>query len=223
MAQDPRLDLGRYIQNPFNRQGQITKRLDFDELFRSKPESGDYPWNPSRFESADLLKRGMTRKQVLNPSLNFVGNAPFFDANVEVTPEYELFEGLGRFDRPNAYDFEEGRARTAQRPQDQPDFKPDWIEAYKLSPTMNPAKMAKNPMPRMRNPDPNGYLMAMAEKRAENEAEDKPSISQLLDRKGVVKSMPVKKEEEEGETTADANEVETNTSPGKTESKPRVT
>jgi hypothetical protein len=35
--------------------------------------------------------------------------------------------------------------------------------------------------------------------------------------------MPVKKEEEEGETTANENDVETNTSPGKTEGKPRVT
>jgi hypothetical protein len=68
----------------------------------------------------------------------------------------------------------------------------------------------------MRNPDPNGYLMAMAEKRAENEVEDKPSIAQLLDRKGVMKSMPVKEEEKEGEDTANKESVETNTSPGKT-------
>jgi hypothetical protein len=68
----------------------------------------------------------------------------------------------------------------------------------------------------MRNPDPNGYLMAMAEKRAENEFEDKPSIAQLLDRKGVMKSMPVKEEEKEGEDTVNEESVETNTSPGKT-------
>jgi hypothetical protein len=68
----------------------------------------------------------------------------------------------------------------------------------------------------MRNPDPNGYLMAMAEKRAENEVEDKPSIAQLLDRKGVMKSMPVKEEEKEGEDTVNKESVETNTSPGKT-------
>jgi hypothetical protein len=58
--------------------------------------------------------------------------------------------------------------------------------------------------------------MAMAEKRAENEVEDKPSIAQLLDRKGVMKSMPVKEEEKEGEDTANKESVETNTSPGKT-------
>ena len=69
----------------------------------------------------------------------------------------------------------------------------------------------------MRNPDPNGYIMAMAEKRAENEVTDKPSIAQLLDRKGVMKSMPAKEEEKEGEDTANEESVETNVSPGKTQ------
>jgi hypothetical protein len=215
MAKDDRLDLGRYIQNPFNRRGEIAKRLDFDDLFRSEAETGQYPWNPSRFGQQDLMRRAMTRKITLNPDLDFVGNTPFFDDNSEVTEAYDMF-GLGTFDRPTAYDFEEGRPKTAQRPQDQPDFNPQWIEAYKLSPTLNPSKVAKNPMPRMRNPDPNGYLMAMAEKRAENEFEDKPSIAQLLDRKGVVKSMPVKEEEKEGQDTANEESVETNASPGKT-------
>lgn len=217
MAKDDRLDLGRYIQNPFNRRGEIAKRLDFDDLFRSKPESGQYPWNPSRFGQQDLMRRAMTRKINLNPDLDFVSNTPFFDDNSQVTEAYDMF-GLGRFNRPEDYDFDEGRAKTTQRPQDQPDFNPQWIEAYKLSPTLNPGKAAKNPMPRTRNPDPNGYLMAMAEKRVESEIEDKPSIAQLLDRKGVMKSMPVKEEEEQGETTADDDDesVETNTSPGKT-------
>lgn len=216
MAKDARLDLGRYVQNPFDKKGQIGKRLDFADLFRSKPETGAYPWNPSRFNQEDLLKRMMTRKITYNPDLNFAPNTPFFDDNTEVTPQYELFEGLGRFDRerPDAYDFDEGRAKTPQRPQDQPDYNPKWIEAYKLSPTVNPGKAAKNPMPRMRNPDPNGYLMKMAENRAENEVQDKPSIAQLLDRNGLIKSESVKTEEKQGEKTATIEE--TNTSPGKT-------
>jgi len=216
MAKDARLDLGRYIQNPFNRRGQIPKRLDFDDLFRAKPETGDYPWNPSRFNERDLLKRSMTRKVTLNPDLNFVGNSPFFDENEDVQAGYELFEGLGRFNRPLDYDFNEGRARTDQRPQNQPDFNAEWMEAYKISPTLNPGKMAKNPMPRLRNPDPNGYLMAMAERRAENEVEDKPSIAQLLDREGLIKAQQAKTEEKQGEETADENETETNISSGKT-------
>ena len=217
MAKDARLELGRYVSNPFNRQGQVSKKLDFHDLFASKPASGDYPWNPSRFSERDLIKRMMTRKETLNPALNFVGNAPFFDNNENgVTPEYELFEGLGRFNRPEDYDFDEGRGKTAQRPQNQPDFNSEWMEAYKLSPTVNPAKMAKNPMPRLKNPDPQGYLMAMAEKRAENEVEDKPSISQLLDRQGLVKAQQAEAEEKQGEQTANINETETNVSPGKT-------
>jgi hypothetical protein len=214
MAKDARLDLGRYVQNPFDKKGQIGKRLDFADLFRSKPETGAYPWNPSRFNQEDLLKRMMTRKITYNPDLNFAPNTPFFDDNSEVTPQYELFEGLGRFNRPEDYDFSEGRANTMQRPQDQPDYRGEWIEAYKLSPTMNPGKAAKNPMPRMKNPDPNGYLMKMAENRAENEVEDKASIAQLLDRNGLIKSEPVKREEKQGEETATIEE--TNTSPGKT-------
>lgn len=214
MAKDARLDLGRYVQNPFNRQGQVTKRLDFNELFRAKPINGGYPWNPSRFTEEDLTKRMMTRKQTLNPSLNFISNSPFFDNNKEVTSQYEMFEGLGRFDRPIDYDFEEGRPNTPQRPQEQPDFNPQWIEAYKISPTLNPSKVAKNPMPRMKNPDPNGYLMALAEKRAENEAEGNSSVAQLLSQQGSANNKVVKKEEEEGEETA--TDVETNVSPGKT-------
>lgn len=215
MAKDARLDLSRYIQNPFDRVATKTRQLNFNELFASKPSTGDYPWNPSRFDSEDLTRRAMTSKRVLNPRLNFVPNTPFFDSNKEVTPDYDMF-GLGRFNRPEDYDFDEGRAKTVQRPQDQPDFNPNWIEAYKLSPTVNPGKMAKNPMPRLRNPDPNGFLMAMAEKRAENETEDNVTIAQLLERQGQVRSEQAKTEERAGETTANDNEKDTNVSPGKT-------
>ena len=208
MVKDARLDLGRYIENPFNRRGQTSKRLDFDDLFRSTSAGGDYPWNPSRFSKEDLLKRAQTRKMTLNPDLQFVGNTPFFDGNPEqATPDYEMFEGIGRFNRPVDYDFDEGRGRTLQRPQDQPDFNPIWMEAYKISPTLRPDKTAKNPMPRMRNPDPNGFLMAAAEKRAESEVEGSPSISDLMSRqKRVVSEQKIATEERQGEITADEAE-----------------
>ena len=208
MAKDARLDLGRYIENPFNRRGQTSKRLDFDDLFRSTSEGGEYPWNPSRFKTRDLLKKAQTRKITLNPDLQFVGNTPFFDGNPdEPTKDYEMFEGIGRFNRPADYDFDEGRARTFQRPQEQPDFNPVWMEAYKISPTIRPDKTSKNPMPRMKNPDPHGFLMAAAEQRAESEVDGTPSISALLERKGKVVSEQKeargeKKEEREGEETA---------------------
>jgi hypothetical protein len=62
----------------------------------------------------------------------------------------------------------------------------------------------------MRNPDPNGYLMSIAENRVENEAEDKVSVAQLLQRKDLYTS----KEEVEGNQTIAADEQ--NISPGKT-------
>ena len=203
MAKDARLELGRYISNPFNRQGKIVKQLDFNDLFRAKPDSGEYPWNPSRFTEEDLLKRSMTRKRIENPGLNFASNAPFFDGNEGVTREYEVFDGIGRFNRTEDYSFEEGRPVTKQRPQDQPDFDPGWVEAYKLSPTLKPGDVAKNPMPRTRNPDPNGFLMANAEARVEAEVEDTQSVASLLEREGSVSEETVKKEEAEGEQTVE--------------------
>ena len=81
------------------------------------------------------------------------------------------------------------------------------MDAYKISPTIRPDKTSKNPMPRMKNPDPNGFLMAAAEQRAESEVDGSPSISALLERKGKVVSEQKeargeKKEEREGEETA---------------------
>jgi len=210
---DQRLDLGRYITNPFNSKGQVSRKLDFDDIFRSKPTTGQYPWNPSRFDEVDLVKRMMTRKRQLNPDLNFIPNSPFFDNNKAVNESYQLFEGLGRFNRPEDYDFEEGRARTSQRPQSQPDFNPAWVEAYRISPTINPGKIAKNPMPRLKNPDPNGYLMSIAEQRAENESENNLSVSQLLERKDLVQR---EQDEREGEITVADESKESNVPPGKT-------
>ena len=203
MAKDARLELGRYISNPFNKQGKIVKQLDFNDLFRAKPDSGEYPWNPSRFTEEDLLKRSMTRKRIENPGLNFASNAPFFDGNEGVTREYEVFDGIGRFNRTEDYSFEDGRPVTKQRPQDQPDFDPGWVEAYRLSPTLKPGDVAKNPMPRTRNPDPNGFLMANAEARVEAEVEDTQSVASLLEREGSVSEETVKKEEAEGEQTVE--------------------
>jgi|TARA_R100000231_G_scaffold122295_1_gene92455 hypothetical protein len=194
MVRDARLDLGRYITNPFNRRGEVTKRLDFDDLFTTESSSGEYPFNPSRFEAKDLTKRAMTRKLNENPGLNFTPNTPFFDDNQQITSDYQLFEGLGRFNRAMDYDFDEGRAKTYQRPQDQPDYNPDWMKAYGISPTVNPGSASKNPMPRLKNPDPNGYIMGQAEGRAKNEAEGNMSVAQLL---ADQKSLPASKEKEE--------------------------
>lgn len=210
MAKDDRLELGRYLTNPFNEGGRVSRKLNFNDLFASKPSTGAPPWTPSRFKAEHLTNALQTKKATLNPRLRFVGNSPFFDDENQLDPkDYELFEGLGRFDRPEAYDFNEGRALTRNRPQNQPDFNPEWIDAYNVSPTVNPGKRAKNPMPRMKNPDPNGYLMSVAENRVEGEAEGKVSVAQLLQRK----DLNVRKEEDEGEETV--TQVEQNPAPGK--------
>jgi hypothetical protein len=208
---DQRLELNRYISNPFDNKGRIASQLNFRELFRNKydTETGGSPWVPSRYTSEDLLKAVQNRKVTLNPRLNFVPNSPFWDTENELPPEdYEMFAGLGRFKRSD-YDFENGRALTKARPQEQPDFKDEWVEAYKLSPTVNPGKRAKNPMPRMANPDPNGFIMSMAENRAENEVEGNVSVAQLLQNK---KLNPT--EEREGNQVI--SKEEENISPGKT-------
>ena len=172
MAKDHRLALDRYIdytKDPFLKKRQV----NFDDSFASKPSSGAAPWMPSRFEQSDLLRRIQTRKLALNPGLNFVGDTP---------EEYEVFADIGRFVRNESYDFNEGRALTTLRPEDQPGFSPVWVEAYRISPTVNPDKRASNPMPRMANPDPKGYMMASAEKRALDEMEDNKSVAQLLNK-----------------------------------------
>jgi len=170
MAKDHRLALDRYIdyaKDPF-----IKKRnVDFNDSFDAKASSGAAPWMPSRFEQSDLLRRIQTRKLKLNPSLNFVGDTP---------EEYEVFADIGRFVRNESYDFKEGRPLTGLRPEEQPGFSPIWVEAYRISPTVNPNKRPTNPMPRVANPDPRGYMMASAEKRAQNEVENNKSVAQLL-------------------------------------------
>ena len=182
---DSRLELGRYVRNPFNKRGQISKRLDFVELFQAQPQVNDYPWNPSRFTERDLTKRAMARKLTENPGLNFVGNAPFFDGNENVTADYEVFEGIGRFKGDQDYNFEDGRPITTDFPQNQPDYNPGWMERYNFSPTIKPDERAKDPMPRNSNPDPNGYLQMMAEQQfAEDQAGAPPTAGQILTAEG---------------------------------------
>ena len=54
---DTRLDLNRYVRNPFDGRGKINRQLDFGELFRSKAPVGEYPWNNDRFQTEDLIKK----------------------------------------------------------------------------------------------------------------------------------------------------------------------
>jgi hypothetical protein len=193
MAKDARLDLGRYIdytKEPFVKK----KQLNFDELFQSKASAGQYPWNPSRFTQSDLLRKMMTRKLSLNPGLNFIG---------ETAEQYQVFAGMPNFDRTADYDFKNGRALTSQRPEIQPGFNELWPETYRLSPTIPADKKIKNPMPRMTDPDPRGFLMAAATRQADSEVEGKTSVSELLSKKtgslGAPAGSSIAKRQEEDE------------------------
>lgn len=172
MAKDHRLALDRYIRDDTFRKRKV---LNFDELFLSPASSGQYPWNPSRFTQADLLRKMMTRKLSLNPGLNFVGDTP---------EQYEVFAGLPNFDRVTQYSFADGRALTSQRPEDQPGYNPLWADSYRLSPTIPPEKKIKNPMPRALDPDPRGFLMSSAVNKVKNEEQGKTSVADLLAKKG---------------------------------------
>jgi len=70
---------------------------------------------------------------------------------------------------------------------------------------LNPGKAADNPMPRMKNPDPNGYLMAKAEKRVDREMEGKKSVAQLLEEDPKVTENKMKREEREGTQTEEVD------------------
>jgi hypothetical protein len=198
MPRDHRLNLGRYISNPFNEAGQQIKKLDFHDLFRSKPTTGEYPWNPSRFDKNDLTRRMKTRKVSYNPGLGHVDNERQETVEFGPTQNFEVFKGLGRFNRNTDYDFMEGRGRTRVRPQEQPDFDPIWMEAYDLSPTIPAGERADNPMPSMANPDPKGYIMAEGERIAKKEMEGDKSVAQLLS-EGKPSKKKEKKEERDGE------------------------
>ena len=189
MAKDHRLALDRYIdftKDPFREKRQV----NFNDSFSSKPSSGKAPWMPSRFTEEDLLRRVQTRKLQLNPTLNFVGDTP---------EEYEVFANIGRFTRKEGYNFEEGRPNTTLRPEEQPGFSPVWVEAYRISPTVKPDKRASNPMPRVANPDPKGYMMAAAEERALKEVEGDKSVAQLLSSSSEDNKETFKKNNEEPE------------------------
>ena len=187
MAKDHRLALDRYVdftKDPFREKRQV----NFNDSFSSKPSSGKAPWMPSRFTEEDLLRRVQTRKLQLNPTLNFVGSTP---------EEYEVFANIGRFTRKEGYNFEEGRPNTTLRPDEQPGFSPVWVEAYRISPIVKPDKRASNPMPRVANPDPKGYMMAAAEERALKEVEGDKSVAQLLSSSSEDNKETFKKNNEE--------------------------
>lgn len=136
--------------------GDSTKKLSYKDQFEVKPQSSETPWIPSRFGRNELLRAVSNQRLQRNPRLNFVSEG------VDAEP-YEQFKGLGRFTPQQDYDFEGGRPLTENQPEFQPDFDGAWLQAYALSPVIEPGNKIKNPLPRRDNIDPNGYLKALIE------------------------------------------------------------
>lgn len=190
MAFDRRLtDPNKYIDE-VGGSFRTQKKINYAEAFQAKIADGDPPFNINRFGVQELTNKLVTRKLKLNPRLNFVGDQP---------EQYELFGGLGRFDteRPELYSFDEGKPNTPGNFTLSPDFKDVWVEAYRLSPTIAPDKKVNNPMPRLRNPDPRGYLMAAAKEQVENEIKDNVSVATLLSGESGFKKDEDKPSDEE--------------------------
>ena len=150
MIANERLDLNKYIGYA---KPDAKIKTNFGDQYRTDATAsigGQYPWDPGRFNTTDILNRAQARKRSLNAHLGYVDPDEPLDT--------QLFIGLGRFVRHNDYDFNKGNPITDHKPQDNPDFNPVWVEAYKISPTIPPNKRAKSPMPTAANPDPHGIL-----------------------------------------------------------------
>ena len=172
MIADERLDLNKYVGYA---KPDAKIKTNFGDQYRTDVTTsigGQYPWDPGRFNTTDILNRAQARKRSLNAHLGYVDPDEPLDT--------QLFIGLGRFVRHNDYDFNKGNPITDHKPQDNPDFNPVWVEAYKISPTIPPNKRAKSPMPTAANPDPHGYIMQMAQQRAEDTVDPQPSVAGLL-------------------------------------------
>jgi hypothetical protein len=188
-----RLDLNKYIgaaRDPDNK-----TKTKFADQFRVKANEGvggQYPWNPGRFNTSDILNYAQSRKRSLNVQLGTV--------DPDEPLQTKLFADTTKFVRNTDYNFQIGRANTEHKPQNNPDFNHIWVEAYKISPTIPPGKRAKNPMPTASNPDPNGYIMQMAESQADNTVDPQPSVANLISKS----KKPILEKELETETEPEA-------------------
>ena len=172
MPRDPRLVSSRPGKVLKESQLKFFKETNIDYADSFKKKSTEPPFTINRFDENDLRRKLQNKKPKLNPRLSFLTE--------ENSQEFELFTGVGRFDsaKKDLYSFENGRPNTKQNFTQYPDYKPMWAELYFASPTVE--KSAKNPMPSVKNPDPQGIIMAKAESKAEKEVEGELSIAQLL-------------------------------------------
>ena len=172
------------LVNPSDYMDNVAKFFDKGPYVKQKyreqnrSDSTQPPFQINRFGAAELKSKIASRKPIINPRLQFPEAQP---------DNFNLFQGLpSRFDnhRKELYDFDQGRP-VFQKPTflDSIEFQlkgQKWRETFELSPTVNPDKRPKNPMPRMENPDPRNYLFMSMEAKAEAEAEGKMNVAQLM-------------------------------------------
>ena len=198
MPIDPRLVSSQPGKVLKDSQLKFLKETNIDYADSFKKSSTEPPFTINRFDERDLRRKLTSKKPKLNPRLSFI--------NDENAQAFELFTGVGRFDtaKKDLYSFEQGRPNTKMNFTDYPDYKPMWAELYAASPTVE--KKSKNTMPSLRNPDPQGIILARAENQAENEVENNLSVAQLL-------SPPKKKKDKpkEQETTNESLKPEDKT------------
>ena len=173
------------LSRPQDYMDDIAKFFDRDQFTKSKYDqqfragSTSPPFQINRFDARDLRNKLVTRKPITNPRLSFI--------NDDVPDNFNLFEGLpDRFDtnRKKLYNFETGRPVFQKSTfLDSVEFQlkgQRWKESFELSPTVDPSKRPKNPMPREDNLDPQNFIFKTMEAKAESEVKGEMNIAQLL-------------------------------------------
>ena len=97
MIADERLDLNKYIGYS---KPDAKIKTNFGDQYRTDASTaigGQYPWDPGRFNTNDILNRAQARKRSINAQLGYVDPHEPLDT--------QLFIGLGRFTRHTDYDF----------------------------------------------------------------------------------------------------------------------
>ena len=189
MPLDPRLVSSNPSKVLENSKLKFLKETNIDYADSFKKKSTEPPFTINRFDESDLRRKIQAKKPKLNPRLSFITE--------DNAQEFELFTGVGRFDsqKQDLYSFENGRPNTKENFTQYPDYKPVWADLYFASPTVE--KRSSNPMPSVRDPDPQGIIMSRAEAKAEKNFEDELSVAQLLN-----PSTP--EDAKEGKSPADA-------------------
>ena len=162
-------DVGKFFKR------KMRSNVDYVSIFGVNADSGEPPFTLNRLGSDQLTNSLVTQKLERNPRLNFIGDSP--DANAEA---FELFTGLGRFDR-DMYDFDTGKPVIENRFTSDPIYQKQiakWAETYKLSPVVE--DKVKTKMPSASNPDPRGIMLASITDIVEDEVSGDVSIATLM-------------------------------------------